>query len=77
MFLRQSIQSFSMREYSIIDSLAYIIVLYLSFYSKINKGFTKISVFNKLLIRHNTYFKHFYFICGLEFFILITINTII
>ncbi len=61
MFLRWSIQSFSMRQYFIIDSLAYIIILYLSFYSKINKGFMKRSVFNKLFLRHITYFKTFLF----------------
>ncbi len=70
MFLRQSIQSFSMRKYSIIDSLVYIIILYLSLYSKINKGFIKISVFNKLLIRHNTYFKTFLFYLWVRIFYL-------
>ncbi|WP_210381250.1 hypothetical protein, partial [Borreliella valaisiana] len=59
MFLRRSIQSFSMRKYLIIDSLVYIIILYLSLYSKINKDFMKRSVFNRLFIRHNTYFKTF------------------
>ncbi|KEO62789.1 hypothetical protein DM10_00265 [Borreliella garinii] len=60
-----------MRKYLIIDSLVYIIILYLSFYSKIkNKGFMKRSVFNKLLIRHNTYFKTFLFYLWVRIFYL-------
>ncbi|ACL34855.1 hypothetical protein BGAPBR_D0004 (plasmid) [Borreliella garinii PBr] len=70
MFLRRSIQSFSMRKYLIIDSLVYIIILYLSFYSKINKGFMEISIFNRLLIRHNTYFKTFLFYLWVRIFYL-------